>query len=191
MMLPLCNCHQKHLSSKLLKPNNIEIMSQGKVNKMSESINQINLVLELVVTFSGVFLAFMLDRGIDRYKEWRSKKDLLRSLSFELKGLEEKLTGNAYKLYTDIWDSAVASGQLQLLGSEQLQKLTRVYSKIKGTDYEAERVRDAKEDFMKENEPLAAIQLETNWINLSTSQKKREGKTKGTIDELLKESWLN
>ena len=42
---------------------------------MSESINQITLALELVVTFSGVFLAFMLDRVIDWRKEKQAKKN--------------------------------------------------------------------------------------------------------------------
>ncbi len=56
---------------------------------MSESINQVTLALELIVTFSGVFLAFMLDRAIDWRKEKKAKKELLKNLSCELNELKK------------------------------------------------------------------------------------------------------
>jgi hypothetical protein len=154
---------------------------------MSESINQIVLVLELVVTFSGVFLAFMLNRLIDWRKELKTKKELLRNLACELKRMKDNLTGDAYRLYPDIWDSAIASGKLDLLDPEQQTKLTNVYRIIKGTDYEAVRVRDAKESF----EITHSNEARSNWAILSQRRGDIMQKTIEAIDGVLKESWLN
>jgi hypothetical protein len=153
---------------------------------MSENVNQVTIVLELAVTFLGVFLAFMLDRLIDWKKRQHSKKDLLKNLSCELNELKKSLTGDAYKLYPDIWDSAVSSGQLELLDSDQLSKLTNVYRKIKGTDYEATRVRDAKEAYMTSKSPDAAH----DWKILSIAHTVRMEETKALIDEVMQERWL-
>jgi hypothetical protein len=149
-----------------------------KADNMSESINQVVLALELAVTFSGVFLAFMLDRVIDWRKEQQAKKELLKNLSCELNELKKSLTGDAYKLYPDIWDSAVTSGKLELLNSEQLTKLTNVYRKIKGTDYEAVRVRDAKEAYMLHMNPEAR----KDWSILFNAHLTRMEETKALID---------
>jgi hypothetical protein len=156
---------------------------------MFENINQVTLVLELSVTFFGVFLAFMLGRLIDWKKEQQAKKELLKNLSCELNEIKKGLTGDAYRLYPDVWDSAVSSGQLDLLDSEQLSKLTKVYRIIKGTDYEAIRVRDAKAALMQAN-PNPYNNLENNWINLSNSHRIRMEKTRAEIDAVLKEPWL-
>ncbi len=78
------------------------------------------------------------------------------------------------------------SGQLKLLNSEQLYKLTIVYHKVKGTDYEAIRVRDAKEGYNQTGSNDAA----NNWNILSKARKTRMEETKTAIDTLLKESWL-
>ncbi|MGD0204551.1 MAG: hypothetical protein ABSC20_11690 [Candidatus Bathyarchaeia archaeon] len=153
---------------------------------MSESINQVTLALELIVTFSGVFLAFMLDRVIDWRKEQQAKKELLKNLSCELNELKNSLTKDAPKLYPDIWDSAVASGQLELLDSEQLTKLTNVYRKIKGTDYEGTRVRDAKDAFEETSSPDAR----KHYSIQSQAHEKRIEETKALIDEVLNEPWL-
>jgi len=45
---------------------------------MSENINQVALVLELLVTFAGVFLAFMLDRLIDWRRDEKIKKSIVK-----------------------------------------------------------------------------------------------------------------
>jgi hypothetical protein len=153
---------------------------------MSESINIVTLTLELIVTFSGVFLAFMLDRFIDWRKELKTKKELLKNLACELNRMKDSLTGDFYRLYPDIWDSAIASGKLDLLGPEQQTKLTNVYRIIKGTDYEAVRVRDAKEAF----EITHSNEAQNNYSILSSRHTERMKKTIETIDEVLKESWL-
>ncbi|HYB92957.1 MAG TPA: hypothetical protein VED00_02310 [archaeon] len=157
---------------------------------MSESINQVTLTLGLLVTFAGVFLAFTLDRAIDRIKRIQAKNELLKNLACELSELKKNLTGDAYRLYPDIWDSAVASGQLELLTSEQVTNLANVYRKIKGTDYEAIRVRDAREAYMM-RAPNPYTNLEENWTDLSKRHLVRMEETKALIDEILKEPWLS
>jgi hypothetical protein len=154
---------------------------------MSESISIVTLSLELVVTFAGVFLAFLLDRFIDLRKERGAKEELLENINCELTRLKDTLTGDAYRLYPDIWDSAVTSGKLGLLNSEQLAKLTNVYRKIKGTDYEAIRVRDAKAAF----EQTGSHDARKDWAILSIAHSQRMQETRESIDEVLKEKWLN
>jgi hypothetical protein len=153
---------------------------------MSENINQVTLVLELSVTFFGVFLAFMLDRLIDWRKEQHTKEELLKNLSCELNELKKSLTGDVYRLFPDVWDSAVSSGQLDLLDSEQLSKLTKVYRIIKGTDYEAIRVRDAKEAYMQSKSPETA----QDYKILDMTHRMRMIETTAEIDAVLKEPWL-
>ena len=63
---------------------------------MSESSNPLTLALELIVTFAGVFLAFMLDRLIDWRKEQKAKEELLRNLACEINRMKDNLTGDAY-----------------------------------------------------------------------------------------------
>jgi hypothetical protein len=163
---------------------------------MSEYSSQVSLILELAITFFGVFLAFSLDRAIDWRKEKHTKKDLLKNLSCKLNEMMNNLTGDIYRLYPDIWDSAVASGQIELLDSNQITKLANVYRFIKGTDYEAVRVRDAKEAF-KQNEnqnttnPLFTNHLYNNWANLSKVHFQRMEETKEKIGAILKEKWWN
>jgi hypothetical protein len=94
------------------------------------------------------------------------------------------------RLYPDIWDSAVTSGQLELLTSEQVTKLANVYRKIKGTDYEAIRVRDAREAYTMRT-PNPYTNLEENWTDLSKRHLVRMEETKALIDEILKEPWLS
>jgi hypothetical protein len=153
---------------------------------MSESIKLLTLALELIVTFAGVFLAFMLDRLIDWKKEQKTKEELLKNLACELNRMKDNLTGDAYRLYPDIWESAIASGKLDLLDPEQQTKLTNVYRVIKGTDYEAVRVRDAKEAF----EITHSNESRNNLSILSSRHMERMRKTIEAINEVLKEHWL-
>jgi len=108
----------------------------------------VRLLPQLVVTFVGVFLAFILDRVIDWRKRRQDKKALLRDLRNELKVIGSRLNGKGYLHFPDIWDSAITSGQIRLLSSEQVIKLASVYRDVKGIEYEAKRVRDLAEEYM-------------------------------------------
>ena len=79
---------------------------------MSETINLLTLALELIVTFAGVFLAFMLDRLIDWRKEQKTKEELLKNLAYELNRMKDNLTGDAY--------SSILIFGIQLLQVENL-----------------------------------------------------------------------
>jgi len=147
---------------------------------------------ELLITFLGVFLAFTLDRAIDMYYNRRDRRDLLRDLHNELEETKGKLTGAASMLYPDIWDSAISSGQIRLLKSEQVTKLARVYRYIKGTQYEAMRLRDAAEDYRrKTSRGIVKAELHLRWQSYSVAQLEREEELRKRIDEILKEKWWN
>jgi hypothetical protein len=154
---------------------------------MSESTNEVTLALELLVTFAGVFLAFTLDRLIDYRKEQRIKHVLLRNLAHELKRLKEALSGEAKRLDHDIYDSAVASGRLNFLASEQLMEITDVYTKIKNTDIRAMSVIIARDAFDRSKSDHH--QKEYSFLKNAYNIRKQEaGKL---IDEILKEPWLS
>lgn len=144
---------------------------------------------QLAVTFLGVFLAFSLDRAIDWGKRKQDRRDLLHDLREELEESKKKLTSQGILLYPDIWESAISSGQIRLLNSEQVTKLARVYRFIKGTDYEATRVRDVGEDYEGKRLREDSIALSERWRELSTILKQREAKLRNMIEEILKEKW--
>jgi hypothetical protein len=132
----------------------------------------------------------MLDRAIDWNKEKQTRNELLKNIACELKEMKKSLTGDIYRLYPDVWDSAVASGKLELLNPDQLTKLTNVYRNIKGTDYEAVRVRDAKEVYNNNRHHPLPNDASENWIILSNTYQTRMEETIALIDEVLKEKWL-
>ena len=145
---------------------------------------------QLGVTFLGVFLAFMLDRGIDWYKNRQNKKDLLRDLRNELEGIRDKLTGKGHLHFPDIWDSAISSGPIRLLESEQVRKLASVYRDVRGIEYEAMRVRDLAEEYrLAKAKGRVQSDLEYLWSNYSAIQKDSEKKLLAKIKGLLKENW--
>ena len=145
---------------------------------------------QLGVTFLGVFLAFMLDRAIDWHKRKQTIKDLLRDLRDELEETKEKLHGKGLLLYPDVWDSAVSSGQIRLLNSDQVTKLARVYRYLKGTEYEAKRRRDAFEEYKTHAVGFESYQedIMKSW---NETQMRREKNLRKMIEELLGEKWWN
>ena len=157
---------------------------------MSENSNQIYLVFELLVTFAGVFLAFMLDRLIDWRRDEKIKKVLLRNIAHELNRLKDDLTGEVKRLNHDVYDSAVASGRLNFLPPEQLMKIADVYTKIKNTSIRAMSVIITKETFgqsksVHSQEEYSSVKNLDNAFNV-TKQEAIE-----SIDEILKEPWLS
>ena len=58
---------------------------------------------------------------------------------------------------------------------------------MKGTDYEAIRVRDAEEAFNSNNHPTTMKYLRENWQGLSAAHFKRMEATRTAIDKILKE----
>ena len=153
-----------------------------------------SIFLQFLAEFTAGFLGILIGFSIERYRESGKKnqdrKDLLRDLHDELEEIKGKLTGKAFMLYPDIWDSAISSGQIRLLNSEQVTKLAKVYRQIKGTEYEAQWVRRAGEDHRSCDTPLRD-KLWRRWNTLSNIQRDREKKLRAEIDELLEEKWWN
>jgi hypothetical protein len=157
---------------------------------MSENSNQVYLVFELLVTFAGVFLAFMLDRLIDWRRDEKIKKVLLRNIAHELNRVKDDLTGEVKRLNHDVYDSAVASGRLNFLASEQLMKITDVYTKIKNAGIRAMSVIITKEAFnqsksVHSQEEYSSAKNFDNAFNITKQEAIK------SINEILKEPWLS
>jgi len=156
---------------------------------MSENSNQVYLVFELLVTFAGVFLAFMLDRLIDWRRDEKIKKVLLRNIAHELNRVKDDLTGEVKRLNHDVYDSAVASGRLNFLPPEQLMKITDVYTKIENASIRAMSVIITKEAFdQSKSVPSHEYSSAKNLDNAFNITKQEAIKS---IDEILKEPWLS
>jgi len=133
----------------------------------------------------------MLNRAIDVRNRGQDKRDLLRDLHDELKETRSKLTGKANLLFPDIWKSAISSGQIRLLNSEQVTKLARVYRDIQATEYDAKWVKQAREDYQAEGHPTTLKILLDRWVEYSKRQEEREKDLCKKIEEILKEKWWN
>ena len=96
----------------------------------------------------------------------------------------QKLVGMGYRLYPDIWDSAISSGQIRLLNSEQVTILAEVYRFIKGTAYEAKRVRDFVEDRRRATGTICG-ELTLSWKKMTISFQERKAQLREMIDGLL------
>lgn len=106
----------------------------------------------------GVLLAFLIDRYWESEKKNEDRKDLSKSLRVELEKI--KLTPITEEIYPDIWDSAISSGKLSLLLSEQVNKLTDLYRRIRELNNERRLVRKCQEDY------------ETGPVNLPSQREK-------------------
>jgi len=157
---------------------------------MSENSNQVYLVFELLVTFAGVFLAFMLDRLIDWRRDEKIKKVLLRNMAHELIRVREDLTGEVKRINLDVYDSAVASGRLNFLASEQLMKITDVYAKIKNAGIRAMSVIITKEAF-DQSKSVHSQEEHSSLKNLDNAFNITKQEAIKSIDEILKEPWLS
>ena len=156
---------------------------------MSESINELILPLELLVTFAGVFLAFMLDRLIDWRRDEKIKKVLLRNIAHELNRVKDDLTGEVKRLNHDVYDSAIASGRLNFLPPEQLMKITDVYTKIENASIRAMSVIITKEAFdQSKSVPSQEYSSAKNLDNAFNITKQEAIKS---INEIFKEPWLS
>ena len=157
---------------------------------MSENSNQVYLVFELLVTFAGVFLAFMLDRLIDWRRDEKIKKVLLRNMAHELIRVKEDLNGEVKRLNHDVYDSAVASGRLNFLASEQLMKITDVYTKIKNAGIRAMSVIITKEA-LDQSKSVSSQEEYSSLKNLDNAFNITKQEAIKSIDEMLKEPWLS
>lgn len=136
----------------------------------------------------GVYLAFTLDRTVENRKKEKERKDLLCDLRDELEESKAKLTGKGNLHFPDIWKSAISSGQIRLLTSEQVRKLSKVYRRIQAIEYEAKVVRQNRE-ILATCEPLQRDIVAKRHGILSSILIENETKLCNEISELLRENW--
>ena len=154
----------------------------------------VSFLTEFSAGLLGIYLGLQLDRIREQRKKNQNKKDLLHQLHTELEEIKTKLfpqTKSVLMLYPDIWNSAISSGQIRLLNSEQITKFTKVFRFIRGTQYEAERVRDAIEEYnsVHVGERKRKAWLENRYKELWARHNKRGEQLSLEIENILKEKW--
>ena len=125
-------------------------------------------------------------------KKRQDKEDLLRDLCTELGVIKSNLTGKGNLHFPDIWESAISSGQIRLLESEQVRKLASIYHDVKGMEYEAIRCRDLAEKIKIEKTKGYTQHLNDLtylWSGYSSVLRDQEKKLLTKIEEILKEKW--
>jgi len=157
-----------------------------------------NAFLAFLTSFAagvlGILLGFALDRAMEKQKDNEVRRAFLALIHDELTEIKGKIppqTTGVYMLYPEVWDSLVASGIIRLLSSEQVTKLTKVYRNVKGTQYEAEWVRRAVEEFnnVPESENQKREWLKNRYNELWNRHLERGNELTKEIENLLKEKW--
>lgn len=149
--------------------------------------------IELLATLLGVFTALHFERK-HREKEQRERNDtsrlrLLEDIHGELERNAGHLEGKGHRMITDVWDSGVSSGLIQLLDSRKMRRLLKLYHAIKGQEYEARIARQAGEQFrsIPESEIDKSSTAYGRWSQLSEMGIKREANLKKRINKILNE----
>ena len=97
--------------------------------------------------------------------------------------------------FPDIWESAISSGQIRLLDSHQVRGLTSIYHNVKGSEYEAIRVRDLAEKIRlgkAKGQSDAYLKGSVSlWGKYSAILIEREKKLSTKIEDIFKEKWWN
>ncbi len=148
--------------------------------------------------FAGIFgivIGFQLDRISDRNKDSQTKADFLNLIHEELTEIRNMVypqTKETYILYTDVWDSAVSSGIIRLLSTEQVGTLSKIYKSIKGTSYEAEWVRKDYEELSGLPDDSSAKRPVLKKCNgVRDRHYERMASLSKEIDKVLMKEWWN
>jgi hypothetical protein len=143
----------------------------------------------------GIIIGFQLDRISDKNKDFQTKNDFLNLIHEELTEIRKKVypqTRETYILYTDVWDSAVSSGVIRLLSTEQVGALSKIYKSIKGTSYEAEWVRRDFEELQGlPDDSSSKIPVLIKCIGVRDRHYERMENLSKEIDGILKKGWWN
>jgi len=142
----------------------------------------------------GILIGFALDRKIEQIKDNRVKKDFLKLIYGELTEIRGKIppqSQSVLMLYPEVWDSLISSGVIRLLSSEQVTKLSKIYRNIKGTQYEAEWVRRAVEEFnnVPESQRVRRQWLQNRYLKLWLRYLESGKELSKEIEDILKEDW--
>lgn len=153
----------------------------------------LGFLTEFTAGMLGVLWAFSIERHRRLGKENRDRKDLLDDLRAELEEIKQTTSGKKdtrrQRLFPDVWESGVSSGQLRLLSSEQVKKLSKVYRYVKDLDNERRRVRDAEEEWEGMGRHLREDVYKKRYERLSVRLNIEENDLRKMIEEILQEKW--
>jgi len=148
--------------------------------------------IEFGAAFSGVFLAFWLDRRIRRRRDEEIKKELKQNLRNELESCLGLLVGQGNLLPTTEWLSTVSSGDVKLLPFDERRQLSTIYFEIENQNYEAKRVRDSAVIAQTATPGRRLDGMPATlayWNQLSMRLGKEEQVLEQKISELLEATW--
>lgn len=118
-------------------PDSTIISQSESLVESTPSIDWIQLLLDLFVTFLGFGLAILGERITDRINAHRSAKELkillkeeLEKVFYDLKKYNEE-TLDVQPLKIPSWESAINIGQVSLLDFDTRNTLFRIYNSIK------------------------------------------------------------
>lgn len=160
---------------------------------IQESI--IPLLSQLLVTFLGVFLAFALNRYIEKQKRREDEKTLFIHLFNELNDVQGQLIKDEPLSFPDIWESVVSSGQMRVLDPLQAILITRVYREIKQVEEIQENNRDMVDQFelqKKKYKPTSkeySKELDDKYNQYKQAQQERRKKLLENVKKLLGKTW--
>ena len=153
------------------------------------------LLSQLLVTFLGVFLAFALNRYIEKQKRREDEKTLFIHLFNELNDVRAKLMKEEPLSFPDVWESIISSGQMRVLDPLQAILITRVYREIIQAQEIQEKNQDLIEQFeLQKNNASASSEeeskeLEKKYNHYIEAQKQRRKKLLENIEILLEKKW--
>jgi len=139
--------------------------------------------------FGGVLIAFAIARAYDWLKNWRDKGKLLQSLNRELQDCTSKLTGKGNLIPIDMWQSAIASGKVMLLSSEQQEKLGRIYHALDNHIWDSKKLWNVSVIAKTEKDARTDTPAKLTWSGLSEHLAKAEKVLKANVTRLLEEKW--
>ena len=153
------------------------------------------LLSQLLVTFLGVFLAFALNRYIEKQKRREDEKTLFIHLYNELNEIKGKLDKDKTLSFPEIWESVVSSGQMRILDPLQAILITRVYREIKQVEEIQENNRELVEQFEFQKNKYTPDSIEYSkeltekYYQYQKSQQERRKNLLINIEALLKKKW--
>ena len=104
-----------------------------------------NFITEFFAGLFGVLIAFLIQYNQKKRDEQIQRENLCRDLRDELQEIKRNMEKETL-FFPDIWDSAIASGQLRLLNSDQTRVLTNVYRDVRRIEHDSLRITEIEEE---------------------------------------------
>jgi len=170
-----------------LFPARARTMSWELVEKALPSI-----IGSITGSFLGVFLGFLVNRWKQKQDDNRLRQEYVKGFRSEIgQGLGLLRNRKLQLVPSDLWMSAVNSGDLRLFCSDQKNDLRMAYFAISNYNYEAKRARDRGEQYRAEaDDERKRQQLMSAWAAASEhAQQMGEGLIR-TLENLWNKEWF-